>query len=167
MSDVRIRRALRRDVPEIQAIYNHSVLHDTGSYDEEPRPIAERYYWYDDHEHSGLPVYVAESDGGVVGWSSLSRFRARPGYRYTVEDSVYVRHGFRGAGVGRLLLEAVVRDAGEVLGMHTVVAVIGDVENRASIGLHARCGFVQAALLKQVGFKFGRWLDQVWMQRLL
>jgi len=167
MSDVRIRKALRRDVPEIQAIYNHSVLHDTGSYDYEPRPIGERYAWFEDHERSGLPIYVAEAGGDVVGWSSLSRFRPRPGYRYTVEDSIYVRDDHRRAGIGRVLLERVVHDAGAVLGMKTVVAVIGDAENHASIGLHARCGFVQAALLKQVGFKFGRWLDQVWMQRML
>lgn len=167
MSDVQIRRALRRDVPGIQSIYNHSVLHDTGSYDDEPRPVGERYAWFEDHERSGLPIYVAEVSGVVVGWSALSWFRARPGYRFTVEDSIYVRDGFRGVGIGRELLNRVVHDAGAILGMRTVVAVIGDAENKASIGLHARCGFVQAALLRQVGFKFGRWLDQIWMQRLL
>lgn len=167
MQDVQIRRAMRRDVPEIQAIYNETVLNSTASYDEEVRPESERYLWFDDHAVHGYPVYVAVRGGCVAGWSALSRFRPRPAYRFTVEDSIYVHKDHRGCGIGRALLDAVVRDARDVLGARTVLAVIGDAENRASIAVHAAAGFQQVAVLRQVGFKFGRWLDQVWMQRLL
>lgn len=167
MQEFQIRRALRRDVPEIQAIYNETVLTSTASYDEDVRPTAERYQWFDDHAASGFPIYVAVCGNEIAGWSALSRFRSRPAYRFTVEDSIYVHKDHRGCGVGRALLETLVRDARDVLGVRTILAVIGDAENRASIGVHASVGFQQVALLKQVGFKFGRWLDQVWMQRLL
>ena len=167
MQDVQIRHALRRDVPEIQAIYNESVLNTTSSYDDFVRPDSERYAWFDDHAAAGFPMYVAVIGGRVAGWSALSRFRPRSAYRFTGEDSIYVHAHHRGRGIGRTLLDAVVRDARDVLHMRTVLAVIGDAENSASIGVHAAAGFERVALLRQVGFKFGRWLDQVWMPRML
>lgn len=162
-----IRRARRYDVAAIQAIYNDSVLHTTASYDDEPQPVEERLRWFDNHEHEGFPIFVAEHDSRVIGWSALGRFRPRAGYRFTAENSIYVHPDWRGRGIGSMLLPPLIDEARGPLGLHSILAVIGDAENKASIRLHASVGFVQVAVLPQVGFKFGRWLDQVWMQLLL
>lgn len=160
-----IRRARRQDCTAILAIYNEAVLNTTASYDLEPRSLQHRLNWFDDHEASGYPVFVAEEEGAVVGWSSLSRYHDRYGYRFTAENSIYVAAGHRGRGLGALLLEPLI-DAARQRGLHTILAVI-DASNEASIRLHARFGFAECGRLREVGHKFDRWLDVVLMQRIL
>ena len=162
----RARPATRGDVPAIVAIYNDAVIHTTASYDYEPRPLEHRMAWFEDHEKSGHAVFVAcDVDGAVVGWSALNRFHDRMGYRFTSENSVYVAPACQGQGVGSLLLEPLI-GAAERRGLRSIIAVI-DASNAASIRLHARFGFEQVGFFKQVGYKFDRWLDVVYMQRLL
>ena len=114
----------------------------------------------------GLPYLVAELDGALAGYGYCAPYRARSAYRYALEDSIYIRHDMTGRGVGRRLLEELLRRC-EGLGYRQVVAVIGDSANQASIGVHAACGFLRVGTLRSVGFKFGRWVDSVFMQRPL
>jgi phosphinothricin acetyltransferase len=159
-----IRPAGAGDLASINAIYNHYVLHCTCTYQTEPSTAAEREAWFAQHG-PGYPVVVAEQDGEVIGWASLSRFHPREAYRHSVEDSVYVRHDVQRRGVGHALLAEMVRQAAE-LGYHAVLGGIS-ADREASIALHARLGFEKVAHFREVGFKFDRWLDVVWMQRLL
>ena len=121
---------------------------------------------YRDVLDRGLPYFVAELDGGIAGYGYCAPYRARSAYRFALEDSVYVRHDITGRGVGRRLLEELIRRC-EDLGYRQIIAVIGDSANAASIGVHAACGFLRAGTLRSVGFKFGRWVDSVFMQRPL
>jgi phosphinothricin acetyltransferase len=159
-----LRPATAADCPAISAIYNHYVVHDTCTYDEEPETLAARQEWFAKHgpEH---PVLVAEAGGEVVGWGSLSAFRARAAYRHTVENSVYLRHDWHRRGVGALLLAELIRQA-RALGHHAIIAGIS-AEQAPSLAIHARHGFVEVARLREVGWKFGRWLDVVYMELLL
>jgi phosphinothricin acetyltransferase len=163
---MQVRPATRADLPAILAIYNEAVLNTTASYDYEPRTLEHRLAWFEAHEEQRLPIFVAgDSESRVVGWSSLSRYHERKGYQFTVENSVYVAASQRGRGVGTLLLPPLV-DSAQRLGLRAIIAGI-DGENTASIRLHARFGFVEVGRFKQVGFKFGRWLDVIYMERLL
>jgi phosphinothricin acetyltransferase len=114
----------------------------------------------------GLPYLVAELDGTLAGYGYCAPYRSRSAYRYALEDSVYVRHDMTGRGVGRRLLEELIRRC-EGLGYRQIIAVIGDSAHAASIGMHAACGFLRVGTLRSVGFKFGRWVDSVLMQRPL
>lgn len=163
--EVLIRAAERRDVPGILAIYNDAVLHTTASYDDEPSTLAARLEWFEAKERAGLPLIVAETGTGIVGWSSFGPFRPWPGYRYTVEHSVYVAATQRGQGIGTVLLPPLI-DRARALGLHAMIAGI-DATNTPSLRLHRRLGFTQVAHLKEVGFKFDRWLDLVFMELLL
>ncbi len=163
---VTIRPARRADVPGIVAIYNDAVLHTTGSYDEIPQALERRLAWYEANRRNGYPMMVAEDAGVIVGWCASTAFRSTPAYRFTCEDAIYVAASHRRQGLGRRLLESVIR-AADAMDMHSMIAVIGDAENIASIRLHEQLGFTRVAYIPQVGFKFGRWLDQVWMQRML
>ena len=156
-----IRPAAIADLKAINDIYNHYVLTCTCTYQEEPESIEGRRAWFEAHDERH-PVTVAELDGQVVGWGALSSFRERSGYRFTAENSVYVRHDIHRCGVGSALLSDLLERARQ-LGYHTIFAGI-DASQEASIALHARFGFVKVAHLKQVGVKFGRWLDVVGMQ---
>ena len=159
---VLLRPATQADLAAINEIYNFYVRTSTATFDlEEVRP-EERRQWFDQHGER-YPVLVAEAAGAVVGWCSASPFRLRPGYRHTVEDSVYLQDTWRGRGVGRLLLAALLREV-ERLGYHSVMALIGDSANEASVRLHASLGFRQVGIEQEVGYKFGRWLDVVLMQ---
>ncbi|MCW5557958.1 MAG: N-acetyltransferase [Verrucomicrobiae bacterium] len=163
-----IRRAVRADCPGILAIYNDAVLKTTASYDEEPRTLEHRVAWFDAHERDDLAVFVAEepeADGSaarIVGWSALNRYHERAAYRFTAENSVYIAEDWRGRGLGSRLL-APLLSAARDRGLHAVLAVI-DAANEASIRLHARHGFQPVGHLKEVGFKFGRWLDVMLME---
>jgi L-amino acid N-acyltransferase len=161
-----VRLAERRDAEAIRAIYNVEVAESTVTFDLVPRTLDEQVEWID--EHSGAhPAVVAVDDatGDVVGFGSLSPFHPRPAYRTTVEDSVYVRRDRRGQGVGRILLDELVRLASDH-GFHSVVArIVGGHE--ASVALHVACDFVLVGTQREVGRKFGRWLDIVEMQRML
>jgi len=161
-----VRPATREDLPGILEIYNEAVLNTTASYDYEPRTLEHRIAWFEDHVKSNLPVFVAVNDAGrVVGWSALNRYHDRKGYQFTAENSVYVAADLRGKGIGKLLMRPLV-DGGRQRGLHAILAGI-DAANEASVRLHASFGFLKVAHLKQVGFKFGRWLDVVYMELLL
>lgn len=161
-----VRPATRSDLPAILTIYNDAVLNTAASYDYEPRTLEHREAWFEAHERHGLPVFVVETGpAGVVGWSSLSHYHDRKGYQFTVENSIYVAPAHRGCGLGKLLLAPLIESAG-TLGLHAIIAAI-DAENVPSLRLHERFGFVRVGHFKEVGFKFGRWLDVIYMQRLL
>ncbi len=161
---IRIRTGVRADCQAISEIYNHYVLHDTCTYDEEAETLAARQQWFDSHgtQH---PVLIAEDAGHIIGWGSLSPFRTRASYRHTVEDSVYLHHQHHRRGVGTLILRELIQQA-RGLGHHAIIAGISG-EQVPSIAIHARHGFVEVARMRQVGFKFGRWLDVVYMELLL
>lgn len=165
MADVSIRLVERRDAEAIRAIYNTEVLGSTVTFDMVPRTLDEQVAWIDEHS-GGHPAVVAVSDDGqVVGFGSLSPWRDRPAYSGSVEDSVYVHRDHRGRGIGRLLLEELIR-LGADHGFHTILArIVGGHE--ASIALHAACGFEQVGVEREVGRKFKQWLDVVVMQRML
>lgn len=164
MNSLSIRAATVEDLPAINDIYNHYVLHSTCTYQTEPGTAEERAEWFAQHGPAH-PVVVAEDAGEVIGWGSLSRVHVRQAYRFTVEDSIYVRHDYRGRGAGSALLAELIERA-RALGHHAVVGLI-DAEQEASIRLHRRFGFEQAGRLRQVGYKFGRWLDVIYVELLL
>ncbi len=163
---VRVRDAVSADMAEIQEIYAHHVLHGLATFEEVPPSAAEMTGRRAAVLAAGLPYLAAEIDGRVVGYSYATAFRARPAYRYTVEDSVYVRDGMAGRGIGVALLAELIRRC-EAGPWRQMIAVIGDSANAASISLHRRLGFVHAGTLAAVGFKLGRWVDTVQMQRPL
>lgn len=161
-----IRDAHDDDVPAIQAIYSHHVLHGTASFELTPPTVDEMRQRRAAVLASQLPYLVAELDGEVAGYAYATLYRPRPAYRHTCEDSVYVRQGMAGHGIGgRLLAELVQRCT--ALGWRQMVAVVGDSANAASLAVHARCGFHPVGTLKSVGHKFGEWRDTVLMQRML
>ena len=159
------RLAERRDAEAIREIYNREVLGSTVTFDLVARTLAEQVVWLDEHS-GGHPAIVAVDEADtVVGFGSISPWRPRPAYAPSVEDSVYVHEDWRGRGVGRLLLDELVRLAG-AHGFHSMFArIVGGHET--SIALHARCGFEAAGVEREVGRKFGKWLDVVLMQRML
>ena len=161
-----IRNATTADVPEIQAIYAHHVLHGTGTFDVEPPSVEEMQHRFDKVAQSDWVWLVAADASGVLGYAYYTQFRDRPAYRYCVEDSIYVRDDVRGQGVGKALVEKLVEHA-TARGMRQMVAVIGDSENVGSIGVHASLGFQMVGTLRSAGLKFERWLDVVYMQRAL
>ena len=161
---MRVRLADHGDDEAIRAIYNTEVTGSTVTFDMVARDAAAQRRWLD--EHSGAyPAVVAEDEGRVAGFGSLTPYRSRPAYSTTVEDSVYVDADWRGRGVGTQILSELVRLA-EAHGFHAVMArIVGGHE--ASIALHRSCGFAMVGVEREVGRKFGRWLDVVLMQRLL
>ncbi len=161
-----VRPAAPRDLPAIQAIYAHHVLNGLASFEEAAPSVEEMRQRYDDVLRRGLPYLVAELDGMLAGYGYCSPYRARSAYRYSIEDSVYVRAEMQGRGAGRALLAELIAHA-EQLGYRQMIAVIGDSAHAASIGLHAAAGFLRVGTLRSVGFKFGRWVDSVIMQRAL
>lgn len=161
-----IRPATRADCPGILAIYNDAVLTTTATYDYEPRTLAQREEWFDQHVRDDYAIFVAEDDAGhIVGWSALNPYHARPGYRFTTENSVYIATDRRGQGLGKLLLAPLIA-AAQKRGLHAIIAAI-DATNEVSLRLHSRFGFVQVGHFKQVGYKFDRWLDVIYLERLL
>jgi phosphinothricin acetyltransferase len=165
MSHVRVRPARREDCPAILEIYNEAVLTTTASYDVEPRTLEHRLAWFDDHTRKGYGMFVAEDADQVVGWSSLSPFHDRFGFRYTAENSIYVAAARRGQGIGALLFPPLLDSAHEKK-LHSLIAAI-DASNAASLRLHARFGFTQVGHFREVGHKFDRWLDVLYLQRML
>jgi len=161
-----IRAASEDDLPEILAIYNDVIATSTAVYTCEPASLDERRAWFSTRRTQGFPVLVAADGGHVLGFASFGEWRgAWPGYRYTVEHSVHVRADVRGRGVGRALVEALF-PAALALGKHVMIGGI-DAVNEASIRFHARLGFEHVAYFHEVGHKFGRWLDLIFMQRFL
>jgi phosphinothricin acetyltransferase len=163
---VQVRPALPDDLPAIQAIYSHHVLTGLASFEEAPPPAVELGRRYDEVIAKKLPYLVADFGGTVAGFGYCAPYRARSAYRYALEDSVYVRPDAQGRGVGSALLAELIRRC-EALGYRQLIAVIGDSGHAASIGLHVSQGFLRVGTLRSVGFKFGRWVDSVLMQRPL
>lgn len=159
-----MRRASRRDLPAINAIYNHYVLNSTCTYQTELSTMKERRAWFDAHKRRH-PVLVVEEDGEVIGWASLSAFHPRAGYRHSVENSIYVRNDHLRRGLGSMLLKELIRLA-RALRHRTVIALIS-ADQRGSLRLHRKFGFVDAGRLRSVGNKFDRWLDVAYLQLLL
>lgn len=160
-----VRDAVEPDLPALLAIYNDVIATSTAVYSDNPVTLEDRVSWWESRIAQQYPVLVAQGDDGVVGFASFGDFRAWPGYRYTVEHSVHVHAEVRAHGVGSALMKALLPRA-SALGKHVMVGGI-DAANAPSIRFHARHGFTQAAHLKEVGHKFGRWLDLVLMQRVL
>ena len=159
-----VRDAGERDVPRITAIYAHHVLTGLATFEVVPPEDAEMARRRETVLGWALPYFVAEDASGVLGYAYAAPYRTRAGYRYTVEDSIYVDPAAVGRGVGRRLLERLI-DACVACGCRQMIAVIGDTDNSASIGLHEACGFARVGMLPSTGFKFGRWVDSVLMQR--
>jgi phosphinothricin acetyltransferase len=162
---MQIRPALESDVPGVLAIYNDVIATSTAIYVDQPVALQDRIDWFRARRAQGYPVLVAVDETGVAGYASYGDFRAFPGYRYTVEHSVHVRADRRAAGVGAALMGALIPlAAGQ--GKHMMIAAI-DAANTGSIRFHGRFGFVAAGHFREVGVKFGRWLDVVFMQLCL
>jgi L-amino acid N-acyltransferase YncA len=161
-----IRPATIADAPALAAIYGHHVLHGLGTFEESPPSAEEMGARLAAVLDRGLPYLVADVEGGVVGLAYAAPFRTRAAYRYTVEDSVYIAPDRLGQGLGKALLSRVIQ-AAEALDLRQMVAVIGDSGNAGSIGVHRACGFEPAGVLRGLGFKAGRWVDVVMMQRRL
>ncbi len=161
-----LRPADQTDMDAITRIYGHAVVHGTSSFELEPPEkdvMTQRWRAVVD---AGYPWLVANASGNVAGYAYAGAYRPRPAYRFAVEDSIYVDPAFHGRGVGRALLMALI-DTCEAMGMRRMVAVIGDSDSRGSIALHRACGFTPAGVVPAVGWKHGRWLDQVLMHRPL
>lgn len=166
MSAITIRDSRDDDITAIAAIYGHHVRHGLASFEVDMPPPAEMARRRAELLAKRYPYLVAEMNGAVIGYSYASAYRPRPGYRFSVEDSVYVHPDWTGRGAGRALLPVLIARC-EALGLRQMVAVIGDSANFPSIRLHEAFGFVQAGLIKSIGWKLGRWVDSVIMQRAL
>lgn len=161
-----IRGATLDDVPAINRIYGESVRTWTASWELTPPDDSEMVRRVQALLDQGYPYVVALLDGALVGYSYASSYRTRPGYRFTVEDSIYVDPAYQRRGIARRLLQTLI-EACTARGYRQMVAVIGDSANHGSIALHRSLGFAQVAVLPNLGYKFGRWLDSVMMQRAL
>lgn len=162
---IAVRKALENDLPQILDIYNDAILNTTAVYDYEPHTLEMRRQWFETKQQQGFSVFVAEENNEVLGFSSFGPFRAWAGYKYSVENSIYIKDGQRGKGIGKLLMQPLI-DAAKELKLHTIIAGI-DADNKLSIDFHKQFGFVEAGHLKQIGWKFDRWLDLVFMQLIL
>jgi L-amino acid N-acyltransferase YncA len=156
-----IRPATEADLPAINDIYNHYVLHSICTYQEEPETMEDRQRWFSRHGEKH-PVIVAETDRQVIGWGSLSPYHARSAYRFTVENSVYVHHELHRRGIGSLLLKELIVRARQI-GHRAIIAAI-DGEQTTSVTLHEKFHFEKVGHFKEVGLKFGRWLDVIYME---
>lgn len=158
-----IRAARLSDLPAITEIYNEAISNTTATFDLEPKTEDEQFTWFNAHDERH-PIFVAELDGLVVGWACLSQWSDRCAYSGTAEISLYVKDGFRGKGIGRKLMESIDAEARR-LGFHTAVVRITE-GNFASLHLAERLGFRRVGVMKEVGYKFGRWLDVHVMQKM-
>jgi L-amino acid N-acyltransferase len=157
--------ATETDLPGLVAIYNDVIASSTAIFSSQPVTLEERRRWWQERRGQGYPVLVARDARGVAGFATFGDFRAWPGYRFTVEHTVHVRADGRGRGTGSALLRALLTRAG-ALGKHTMIAGV-DADNAAAIRFHERLGFTRAGQLHEVGHKFDRWLDLVFLQRVI
>jgi L-amino acid N-acyltransferase YncA len=166
MPALEIRPAIEADLPAITEIYEHAVLHGTATFELIPPDLAEMTRRYRALIEGGYPYFVATLDGEVAGYAYAGAYRTRPAYRFTVENSIYLRPAIHRRGIGLRLLHRLIEEC-ERRGYRQMIAVIGDSANAGSIGVHAACGFQMIGTHANVGLKFGRWLDTVMMQRPL
>jgi phosphinothricin acetyltransferase len=160
-----IRAAAVGDIPRMRDIFNDVIAHSTAVYMDDPVSLENRLSWFEGRRKQGFPVLVAVEAEEVLGFSSYGDFRGSPGYRHTVEHSVHIRADQRGKGIGSQLVQALIPIA-VAQGKHVMIGGV-DSENLGSIRFHERLGFRQVARFEEVGFKFGRWLDLVFLQRKL
>lgn len=160
-----IREAHKSDLQSILDIYNEAIINTTAVYDYTPHTLEMRQKWFDDKQEKGIPVMVAEIDERIVGFTSYGPFRAWPAYKYSIEHSVYVERAFRNQGIARKLLIHLI-DTVRTKDVHTIIAGI-DADNAASIHLHKQLGFEDAGHFRQVGYKFGKWLNLRFLQLIL
>jgi L-amino acid N-acyltransferase YncA len=163
MSQLEIRPAAVAELPSITDIYAHEVRFGTATFELIPPDLAEMTRRFHALVEGGFPYLVAVLDGRVIGYAYASAFRPRPAYRFTVENSVYLRPAIHRRGIGQQLLQRLIGEC-SALGFRQMIAVIGDSANAASVGVHSRCGFEMIGTHPNVGLKFGRWLDTVMMQ---
>lgn len=155
-----------RHAAAILEILNHAIVHSTALYDYRPRPSSTMKDWFEAKRRNVFPVLgIEDEQGKLMGFASYGAFRAWPAYKYSVEHSIYVHHECRGMGLGRRLLASLIEEAG-ARDVHTMVGGI-DAANEASIALHQHLGFQPAGMIKEAGYKFGRWLDLVFYQKIL
>jgi phosphinothricin acetyltransferase len=164
-ASITVRNACADDVPAILGIYNDVIATSTAVYRDDPATIDDRLQWFHARIDQSYPVLVAADDSGILGFASYGDFRAWPGYRFSVEHTVHVRGDQRGRGVGTMLMQSLIERA-IAQEKHVMIGGV-DADNEASLRFHDRLGFIRAARLRQVGFKFGRWLDLIFVQRLL
>jgi phosphinothricin acetyltransferase len=162
---ITLRNATEADLPAILNIYNDVILTTTAVYSEEPHTLQMRQAWFNERRSAGFPVIVAVADDVIAGFGTYGHFRVWPCYRFTMEHSVYVHKDMRGRGISKILLTDLITKA-KAAGMHTMIAGV-DSENDVSLQLHLKFGFTQVARFKEVGFKFGRWLDLVFLEMIL
>lgn len=163
--NILLREATENDLPAILAIYNHVIINTTAVYSDKPHTMQMRLDWYNERVTHKFPVFIADADGVVAGFSSFGHFRAWPCYRYTVEVSVYVDEAYRGRGISKQLSLALIERARE-MNIHAVIAGIS-ADNEVSIKLHQTLGYREVAHFKEVGYKFERWLDLKFFELLL
>lgn len=160
-----IRAASEADLPAMLGIYNDIILHTTAVWHSDPHTLQMRQEWYAIKKEQGFPVFVAEEDGTLAGFSTIGPFRPWTGYRFTVENSVYVAAGSRGKGIAKLLMPPLITAAKEMK-LHAIVAGI-EATNEASIALHHKFGFIEVAHFKEVGYKFDRWMDLKFLELIV
>ncbi len=163
--NVIIRNATVEDIPQILEIVNHAILHTTSNYLYDVQTLENQLQWFEDKKSKNFPIIVADYNGTAIGFGTYGTFREKIGYQFTVEHSVYVAQEFIGKGIGKQLLLALIVLAKDE-GYHTMIGGI-DAANTGSIAFHKKFGFVETGILKEVGFKFGTWLDLQFMQLIL
>lgn len=164
--EFQLKDCTEKQLPEILAIFNEAILNSTALYDYKPRTLDMMYSWYADKQKGNYPVIGAfDQEGTLLGFMSYGVFRVRPAYKYTIEHSVYVRSDMRRKGIGKVLLKEIIKKA-EEQNYHVLIGGI-DASNSASIQLHEKEGFVSCGLIKQAGYKFGKWLDLAFYQLIL
>jgi phosphinothricin acetyltransferase len=166
MASLEIRSATAADLPAVTEIYEHAVLYGTATFELIPPDLVEMTRRFKALTDNGYPYFVAVLDGRVIGYAYAGPYRPRPAYRFTVENSVYLAPAIHRRGIGTQLLQRLIAEC-EARGYRQMIAVIGDSANAGSIGVHSRTGFAMIGTHPNVGFKFGRWLDTVMMQRAL
>ncbi len=163
--EIIVRDATLSDLPRILEIVNHAILHTTANYNYEPQTLEIQRQWFLDKQRHNFPVIVAQQDGQVIGYGAYGTFREKIGYQYTVEHSVYVGQDHQSKGIGKLLMAELIRLA-RAQNLHVMVGAI-DAANAESIAFHKKFGFTQSGVIHQAGFKFGKWLDLLFMQLIL
>ncbi len=160
-----IRNATETDLPQMLEIYNEIIATTTAVFQYDPHTLEMRNEWFQTKQQQGFPVFVTEENNIIIGFSTIGSFRNWQAYKYSVENSVYVKAGYRGKGIGKLLLQPLI-DAAKQMKMHTIMAgIVAD--NESSLRLHKSFGFEEVAHFKEVGFKFDRWLDLKFLQLMI
>lgn len=157
-----IRPMTLQDIEKVLEIFNDAIINTTAAYHTEPQTLEEKIQWFNDKQEANDPMFVYEENGEVIGFVTYSRFRPYEGYKYSMEHSIYVDNNHHGKGIGKQLLQKIIEEA-KNRGVKTLIAVI-DSKNIGSIKMHEKFGFYFAGKLKNVGFKFGKWLDIVYYQ---